>query len=1191
MVKSYPLIITKSKRMVSVIFVLFSFIIFSADIKAQCTNGTQSPGSAQLIPTTGATFTVATNTTDYFLCTVLSGQKYLVYSSNNSDAVTVWGTSNGAGSLGFDAGVLGYVATAATTGTSMWVDLNKGGVCGGMARARTASVELLPYNVTLPAGTNCTGTTITITGNALSLVSQVNFTGGVSSVPTSVTATSFNVVIPSGATTGPITLITNDGTQTYTNPATASSITIATAPTITSYSPVFGAAGTVVTVIGTGFTGATNVQVNGTTATGVVVSSTQITLTVAAGTTTGNITFTSASCGTMTVGVFTMLANYYYKGAGALTTLANWGTNTDGSGSAPANFTTNAQQFNIRNTAAVTLGAAWTVSGTGAGVIVGDGVSVCNFTIPAASALTGSILNVNANATLTLQNNTLPILTACVYDPASTVDFANSTSTTIPLTNSYTNSAVYGNLTISGTGTTYSFIGAVGGGTTYTVSGTLNISTSKTVVMFGGVTGANSYSLTVGNYTQSNGTVDGGPKNSTDPGGNVPAIDAYVYVTGTFNKTGGTLTDASPNNISQFIFNGGGAQNFSLAPSTAGTNSYWTYRVSNNTTVNLNTNLDLDGGFSGGTQNFLTIDAGSTFNSGTNLISTNNAANRTVVLVNGTLQTANTTGLYGGAATTITNATAIVLTLGAASTIEYNSGSAQVVSALATYANVTITNNSVKTAAGVCTMSGVLTINSTATLAGNTFTHNLAGNLVNNGTFTCNTSTMNFNGTLAQTIGGTSASTFYNLTINNAAGVTLAKPTTILGTGTVGTSGTLALTTGLLNTDATNLLIMGDASTTPALTSASTSYVNGPMQYQKASASTSTLNFPIGTSPDCRPFVLTVNHTSALQYNYTAQLYNADPWAAFSSVPTDMPATVDTISGVHYWKIDRVDNSTGLPSSSANLGYSAGVYPLIKLYFGTNDQVYQGANLTIVKNTSATPATWIDIGATCAIGNFNTGQVGFVTSTTSGTPFNSFSSFSLGSKKTGWDPLPISLLNFSAIPNGDKVDLKWETITETNNAYFTVEKSKDGVNFTKLIDLPGAGNSTSYKEYVETDYQPYMGTSYYRLKQTDKNGAYNYFNMVPVTFTAAGQQSIVLFPNPVTENTSDLTVKVVGYQSQEVLVVLRDVQGKEYLSKVLLSEDDNHVFIVDGTKSLPAGSYIVTASSNNKIYNYKLIVK
>lgn len=180
------------------------------------------------------------------------------------------------------------------------------------------------------------------------------------------------------------------------------------------------------------------------------------------------------------------------------------------------------------------------------------------------------------------------------------------------------------------------------------------------------------------------------------------------------------------------------------------------------------------------------------------------------------------------------------------------------------------------------------------------------------------------------------------------------------------------------------------------------------------------------------------------------------------------------------------------------------------------------------------------------------------------------------------------MLNFTAVPDGEKVDIAWETRTEINNSYFTVEKSKDGVNFSKVIDVLGAGNSNTYRKYAETDYQPYSGTSYYRLKQTDRNGNYTYFNTVPVNFNA--QQSIFVYPNPI-DNKTHLNIKVSGFPNQEVVVVLRDVQGREFLSRVLLSIENNQVFIIDEMQSLAPGVYIVTASSNDKIYNCKLIVK
>ncbi len=82
----------------------------------------------------------------------------------------------------------------------------------------------------------------------------------------------------------------------------------------------------------------------------------------------------------------------------------------------------------------------------------------------------------------------------------------------------------------------------------------------------------------------------------------------------------------------------------------------------------------------------------------------------------------------------------------------------------------------------------------------------------------------------------------------------------------------------------------------------------------------------------------------------------------------------------------------------------------------------------------------------------------------------------------------IELSYFDVVPREDHVLISWATNTEKNNAYYTIEKSKDGKKYTKVIDIPGAGNSKSFKEYAETDYQPYEGTSYYHIRQTDYTG-------------------------------------------------------------------------------------------------------
>ncbi|MGB3616831.1 MAG: LamG domain-containing protein, partial [Catalinimonas sp.] len=98
------------------------------------------------------------------------------------------------------------------------------------------------------------------------------------------------------------------------------------------------------------------------------------------------------------------------------------------------------------------------------------------------------------------------------------------------------------------------------------------------------------------------------------------------------------------------------------------------------------------------------------------------------------------------------------------------------------------------------------------------------------------------------------------------------------------------------------------------------------------------------------------------------------------------------------------------------------------------------------------------------------------------------------------DVLPIELTDFSAEVSGDAVVLTWETATEINNAYFTVERSTDGQHFEAVGQVTGAGNSGQSLSYTWQDVAPPAGRLYYRLKQTDFDGTYAWFTPQEVRF-------------------------------------------------------------------------------------------
>ena len=127
--------------------------------------------------------------------------------------------------------------------------------------------------------------------------------------------------------------------------------------------------------------------------------------------------------------------------------------------------------------------------------------------------------------------------------------------------------------------------------------------------------------------------------------------------------------------------------------------------------------------------------------------------------------------------------------------------------------------------------------------------------------------------------------------------------------------------------------------------------------------------------------------------------------------------------------------------------------------------------------------------------NATTFDLEFTTST-SGNNTNAIWAVFVVSGYTG--PLPVELTQFTGVADGSVNHLDWTTASEINNAFFELEKSRDGVNFTTLGPVPGSGNSSVILHYSSTDASPFYPTTFYRLKQVDLDGDHHYSNIISV---------------------------------------------------------------------------------------------
>jgi len=177
--------------------------------------------------------------------------------------------------------------------------------------------------------------------------------------------------------------------------------------------------------------------------------------------------------------------------------------------------------------------------------------------------------------------------------------------------------------------------------------------------------------------------------------------------------------------------------------------------------------------------------------------------------------------------------------------------------------------------------------------------------------------------------------------------------------------------------------------------------------------------------------------------------------------------------------------------------------------------------------------------------------------------------------------LPIELISFEGERRDKNVDLKWITATELNNDYFTLERSKDALNFDEIGRVAGAGNSHAQLNYSFTDDKPFDGVSYYRLKQTDFDGKYKYSNTVAINIKDV--EILNFYPNP---TTSQSNVIVNSPEEMNVSFVVTFSDGKMMSERHEKLNKGMNTVNMDVT-SLAEGNYIFSIRNFDKVLSQK----
>ena len=194
---------------------------------------------------------------------------------------------------------------------------------------------------------------------------------------------------------------------------------------------------------------------------------------------------------------------------------------------------------------------------------------------------------------------------------------------------------------------------------------------------------------------------------------------------------------------------------------------------------------------------------------------------------------------------------------------------------------------------------------------------------------------------------------------------------------------------------------------------------------------------------------------------------------------------------------------------------------------------------------------------------------------------SSLSSYGVGFAST--NALPVEFGNVHVSVVNKNVLLKWETITEINNDYFEVEKSNEGVNFERLAQVPGKGNSNAISNYQYLHINPLVnGKIFYRIKQVDKDGTQTYSKIVYANLQNPNNVIPTIYPVPAN---SIITISFGKDVSQPIIEIystdLRRVGI--YRRNGSISSDNINI------QHLSSGSYFIKLSYEGKKHLLRFI--
>ena len=178
--------------------------------------------------------------------------------------------------------------------------------------------------------------------------------------------------------------------------------------------------------------------------------------------------------------------------------------------------------------------------------------------------------------------------------------------------------------------------------------------------------------------------------------------------------------------------------------------------------------------------------------------------------------------------------------------------------------------------------------------------------------------------------------------------------------------------------------------------------------------------------------------------------------------------------------------------------------------------------------------------------------------------------------------LPLTLLSFTATIQQTKVLLSWVTTNEINNDYFTIERSNNNKDFIDIGMVISNTQPQPQNNYSFTDNLPLTGTSYYRLKQTDKDGKFTFSKIIPVNVAAI--YKMLIKPNPSANGIFNIDL---GTVRNNIAVTITDNNGRQVYKQQLTSAQNININLANTAR----GIYYLKVDYDGGMETGKLVVE